>query len=49
MGTGLGLAIAHEVVKNAQGSILLYSEVGKGTRFEIFFPLHLDSLDQPLI
>ncbi|MGD0211392.1 MAG: ATP-binding protein [Desulfomonilia bacterium] len=39
MGTGLGLAIAHEVVKNAQGSILLHSEVGKGTRFEIYFPL----------
>jgi C4-dicarboxylate-specific signal transduction histidine kinase len=44
-GTGLGLAVVYEVVKNSQGSILLDSEVGKGTRFEIFFPLHLDSLN----
>ena len=44
-GTGLGLAVVYEVVKNSQGSMLLSSEVGKGTRFEIFFPLHLDSLN----
>ena len=39
MGTGLGLAVVYEVIKNAQGSILLHSEVGKGTRFEVYFPL----------
>ena len=44
-GTGLGLAVVYEVVKNSQGSMLLHSEVGKGTRFEIYFPLHLDSQD----
>jgi PAS domain S-box-containing protein len=43
MGTGLGLAVVHEVVKNAHGSILLSSEVGKGTRFEVYFPLYLDT------
>ena len=48
-GTGLGLAVVHEVVKNAGGSILLHSEVGKGATFEIFFPLHLDSGNQTLI
>jgi signal transduction histidine kinase len=44
-GTGLGLAVVYEVVKNSQGSMILHSEVGKGTRFEIFFPSHLDSQD----
>jgi PAS domain S-box-containing protein len=42
-GTGLGLAVVYEIVKNSQGSLLQYSEVGKGTRFEVFFPLNLDS------
>ncbi len=44
-GTGLGLAIVYSVVKNVQGSLRIKSIIGKGTRFEIFFPLHLDSLD----
>ena len=41
-GTGLGLAVVHSVVKNTQGSILLCSKVGRGTRFDIFFPSALD-------
>jgi signal transduction histidine kinase len=44
-GTGLGLAIVYSVVKNAQGSIIIRSIIGKGTRFEIFFPVYLDSLN----
>ena len=44
-GTGLGLAVVYSVVKNVHGSILIRSVIGKGTRFEIFFPLHLDSLN----
>jgi signal transduction histidine kinase len=44
-GTGLGLAIVYSVVKNVQGSIIIRSIVGKGTRFEIFIPVHLDSLN----
>lgn len=45
-GTGLGLTVVHEVVKNAGGSILIHSEVGKGTFFDVFFPLILDPPDQ---
>jgi PAS domain S-box-containing protein len=44
-GTGLGLAVVHEVVKNTQGSILLQSKEGKGTRFEIYLPIYSDSQD----
>jgi CheY-like chemotaxis protein len=41
--------VVYEVVKKAGGSILLHSEVGNGTTFEIFFPLYLDFGNQTLI
>jgi two-component system, cell cycle sensor histidine kinase and response regulator CckA len=37
-GTGLGLASAYGIIKNHGGFINLYSEVGRGTTFNLYLP-----------
>lgn len=38
-GTGLGLAISYEIIKKHGGLIEVHSEIGKGSEFNIFFPI----------
>jgi two-component system, cell cycle sensor histidine kinase and response regulator CckA len=40
-GTGLGLAVVHGIVSDHDGAITVESQVGRGTKFEVFLPEHL--------
>jgi signal transduction histidine kinase/ActR/RegA family two-component response regulator len=40
IGTGLGLSMAYSIIKQHKGFIDIYSEVGLGSTFNIYFPIY---------
>ena len=47
-GSGIGLAVVHGVVRRHEGTIRVYSEVGKGAVFHVFIP-RVDAGPQPAV
>jgi two-component system, NtrC family, sensor kinase len=45
-GTGLGLSVAHGIITAHGGEINVQSQNGKGSRFEIRFPLTYEDCEE---
>jgi CheY-like chemotaxis protein len=46
-GTGLGLSMAHGFIKQSGGSVLIESELGRGTTVRLYLPRTHDPVERP--
>lgn len=44
-GTGLGLSVVYGLIQHYEGTVVVQSEINKGTTFTLYFPVHQNSED----
>ncbi|OKY73871.1 MAG: hypothetical protein BM485_16480 [Desulfobulbaceae bacterium DB1] len=45
-GTGMGLAVVHGIVQRLGGAVTVHSEIGKGSSFAVYLPMHTGGLEE---
>ena len=47
-GTGLGLSVVHGIMQQHGGAVTVYSQIGRGSLFRLYFPVASGAAEQPV-